>query len=332
MTVPTAEPPPRNTVTDPDEYRMTVGEHLEELRKRILLGLGGIVVAAMICMPMGKQLLGVICRPLVTALQAYDLNPQLFSDDTTEVFMAWLQVSLIAAAALAGPWIIFQLWQFVATGLYPHERKYVTKYVPLSMVLLMTGMAFVYFVVLPLTMRFFVAFTISVPLNLPVNNLKSPEVGNVAATQPTFVQALSTDPENPLPFRMWFNTSERRIKVNAGGSIRTLPFGSDSLMATHFKLGDYLDLVLRLLLTFGLCFQLPLVVLALARLGIMDVDQLRGLRRYVYFGMTILAAAVSPGDVVTATLALLVPLIFLYELGIFLAWWGAMPREEAKDS
>ena len=73
-----------------------------------------------------------------------------------------------------------------------------------------------------------------------------------------------------------------------------------------------------MLLIFGLAFQLPLVVLALLRVGIIDLQMARSARRIVYFVMTILAAVITPGDVITATLALLVPLCLLYELGIFL--------------
>jgi sec-independent protein translocase protein TatC len=296
---------------------MTIGEHLEELRYRLIRGLSGFVVALVICTPLAKSLLSLICRPLVSALQAYDLNPQIFTDETTEAFMAWVQISLIAATVLAGPWLVYQLWQFIAAGLYPNERKAVTKYLPLAIVLLMSGMAFVYFVVLPLTMRFFVAFTLSIPLDLP--NAQPPASVSIADTQPSIVQNLSADPAHPQPYQWWFNTSERRLKFFAGDVVRNIPFGSDSLMAMHYNLSDYLDLVLRLLLTFGLCFQLPLVVMALARIGIIDIAQLTSYRRHVYFGMTVLAAAVSPGDVVTATLALLFPLILLYELGILLA-------------
>ena len=317
---------------DPDEFRMSIGEHLEELRHRLILGIAGFAVAIAICLPMGKQILAIICEPLVGALQANDLNPQLFSDDTTEGFMAWIQVSAIAAVAVAGPWMVYQIWQFIASGLYPEERKYVTKYVPLAMVLLLTGVAFVYFIVLPLTMRFFVAFTASLPLDLPNHHARSG--GPPPTTQATFVQAVDADPAKSLPYQMWFNTAERKIKINTGDAVRILPFGSDSLMAAHFKLGDYLDLVFRLVLTFGLCFQLPLVVLAVERLGIVDIPTLRSFRRYVYFGMTVLAAAVSPGDVITATLALLVPLILLYEFGILLAKMGGprVPRAKREDS
>lgn len=312
----------------PDNYRMTIGEHLEELRRRIFIGLGGLLVALVICTPLAKTLLSVICRPLVSALQANNLTPQIFTDEATEAFMAWVQVSLISAAALAGPWMIFQIWQFIATGLYPKERKAVTRYVPLAIVLFLTGLAFVYYVVLPLTMRFFIAFALSIPLDLPA---MAPPIGPTiaATTQPTFVQPLAADPDHPLPYQFWLNTAERRLKVNMNGVVRNIPFGGDSLMATHFTLSNYLDLVFRLLLTFGLCFQLPLVVMVLARLGIVEIAQLRYFRRHVYLAMSILAAAVSPGDVITATLALLLPLIVLYELGIILAWWNT-PKANAE--
>ena len=70
--------------------------------------------------------------------------------------MVFIDISLISAAALASPWILYQLWQFVAAGLYPHERKYVTRYLPLSIALLISGMLFVYFLVLPWTLEFFI--------------------------------------------------------------------------------------------------------------------------------------------------------------------------------
>jgi sec-independent protein translocase protein TatC len=316
----TAPPPKQKKSFDPDDFRMSVGEHLEELRHRILIGLVGFVATLIPSVLLAKHILALICRPLVTALEAYDLNPQLFTNETTEAFMCWVQVCLIAAAALAGPWLIFQIWQFVAAGLYPNERKAVTKYVPLSIGLFLVGMVFVYTIVLPLTMRFFIAFSLSIPLDLPA----APPPANVTpvATQPAYIQHLAVDPPHPQDYQWWFNTTQLRLKFYFNGSVRNIPFGGDTLMGAHFELSDYLSLVLRLLLTFGLCFQMPLVVMALERIGIVDVPQLKSWRRHVYFGMTILAAAVSPGDVVTATLALLAPLIILYEFGILLAKMG----------
>jgi sec-independent protein translocase protein TatC len=314
MEMSTIPPPGKTKSSDPDEFRMTIGEHLEELRTRIILGLSGFIAALVVCTPFAKRLLSFICQPLINAEVANNINPQFFASEATEPFMCWVRVSLIAAVSLAGPWLVYQIWQFIAAGLYPTERKAVTKYIPLATVLMLSGMIFVYEIVLPLTMRFFIGFAMTIPMELPI---RPPTTA--PSTPPTIIQHLAVDPPNPQPYEMWYNTSEGRLKLNVGDAVGVLPFGSDSLMAMHIELSEYLDLVFRLLITFGLCFQLPLVVMALVRLGIIDIATLRYYRRHVYFGMAVLAAAVSPGDVVTATLALLAPLILLYEFGILLA-------------
>jgi sec-independent protein translocase protein TatC len=82
------------------------------------------------------------------------------------------------------------------------------------------------------------------------------------------------------------------------------------------------------LVVFGLSFQMPLIVLALERTGIADIAALKAGRRYVYFALVVIAAVITPGDVITATMALLVPLILLYELGIWLAQFG---RKQPND-
>jgi sec-independent protein translocase protein TatC len=299
---------------------MSIGDHLEELRKRILLGLLGIVPAAIVCLIFGQRILWILCRPLIRAQQRYDISPQFFSPELAEGFMTYIKISMITAIAIAGPWLIYQIWQFVASGLYPNERKYVTKYIPLSITLLLSGMLFVYFVVLPMSLAFFISFTTSLPMPQGSVATDSRPVGPA-----TFVQAMDGDPSHPGDYQIWFNSSQNRLKIFIGGKIRVIPFGSDNLVNTQFTLSDYLDLVLQLLLLFGLAFQLPLVVMALERIGIVDVPQLRSFRRYVYFALCVLAAALAPGDVVTATIALLVPLIFLYEFGILLAKMGARP-------
>jgi sec-independent protein translocase protein TatC len=308
---------------NPNDYQMSIGDHLEELRRRILLGIAGLVPAALVCLIFGRQILGFLCRPLLAALQKYDINPQLSSIEISDAFMVYMKVSFIAAAAISGPWIVYQIWLFVSAGLYPTERKYITKYIPLSIVLLICGMLFVYYLVLPLSLQFFVAFTADFPLQLPDMGGPPP----ASTTQPSFVQAIDGNPAHPREFQIWFDTRQHRLKLFTGGNVRVIPFGPDNLLTTSFTLSDYLNLVLQLLLTFALAFQLPIVVMALARIGIVEVSTLRNLRRYVYLGLSMLAAALAPGDVVTATIALLVPLVMLYELGIFLAKMGTKSTE-----
>ncbi len=307
---------------NPDDYRMTIGEHLEELRRRLILALGGFGVVFAVCLLFGQSVMAAFCKPLITVLQQYEINPQIYFTQVSDPFMVFIKVSLISAAAIAGPWIIYQLWLFVAAGLYPHERKIVTKYVPLSISLLIGGMLFVYFLVLPWTLQFFLAFSISIPL--PTSYTPNAQI---ATSQPTTIPSLQGDPARPVDGQIWINKLDGRLKMFLNGQVRVLTFGPQNLTAPIITLPDYIDLVFGMLLTFGLSFQLPLVVMALVAVNIVERDALKKSRRYVYFGMAILAAAITPGDVITATIALMFPLIGLYELGIWLSKPGAAKME-----
>jgi sec-independent protein translocase protein TatC len=310
---------------DPDAFQMSIGDHLEELRKRIFRGLAGLIVAILICFCFGNRLVAIFCAPLFNALRKADVSTQLYVDELSDGFMTVIKISFIVALSLTSPWILYQLWQFVRSGLYPKERKYVTKYIPLSITLLISGMLFVYFLVLPWSIQFFISRANAIPL--PNQDVSA----RVVSTNPSVIESLPGDPASPKDYQMWFDTTEHRLKMFVGGNIRVIPFGPDNLINTQFQLTDYLSLVLQLLLIFGLAFQLPLVVNALARLGIVEVSTLKHWRRHVYFGLCVLAAAISPGDLVTATVALLVPLIFLYELGIFLAQMGEKQAARAEN-
>ncbi|HYO09584.1 MAG TPA: twin-arginine translocase subunit TatC [Tepidisphaeraceae bacterium] len=329
-----AEP---NKQFDPDEFRMTVGEHLEDLRRRLVLALIGFVVAACFCLYYGRTVIfSVFCRPLTETLKKFGLPPQLHSDQVPDVFASYLNISLISAAAIASPWIVWQFWQFIAAGLYPHERKYVTRYVPLSITLLITGMLFVYYFVLPWTLEFFIAFTIGVPLPLDTGPPPAPPVavaGAVAGatqptTQPTFLQIVPNTPHRPAEGQWWYNQSMHRLEAMLGGEVRVIRFSADQLIATDYKLPDYINLVVGMLVTFGLSFQMPLVVLALVRVGIVERETLKSARQYVYFGIAVLSATITPGDTITATVLLTGPLILLYELGI---WLSREPRRAAGE-
>jgi sec-independent protein translocase protein TatC len=314
----TAEPA-MNTKSkfDPDQYRMTVGEHLEELRRRMILGLIGFAVVAGALLWFGDQVLIIFCRPLFDTLQAKGLNPQLYYTKLGEGFSVWLMIVLISAVAIASPWIVFQLWQFVAAGLYPHERKYVTRYAPLSIGLLIAGMLFVYFLVLPWTIVFFLDFAGSVPM--PQRHVTTAQPHDAFTIPP-----LPGDPAQPKPFEMWYDSAIKQVKIwIPGEGVRVMPFLPDNLLAPHIVLGDYIDLVVGMLLMFGLSFQLPLIVMALAKMGIVDVAALRNSRRFVYFALVVVACVITPGDVVTASVALTLPLCLLYELGIWLAATGS---------
>jgi len=325
------EPPKKKVkpgkVRDPDSYRMTIGEHLEDLRWRMIIGLLGFAVAIVICVTFTKPVIGFFTAPYVTQLVKHHLNPQMYYRELTEVFMTYLKIWMISAAALAGPWMLYQIWQFIGAGLYPHERKTVTRYIPMSILLLITGMVFVYTVVLPMSVSFFLTFAAGLPLpsGIPKGSLVPPEKYHAMVWPP-----LDGDPAKPQPGEVWINQTESRIKTFYGGEIHVLLMGSDSLLTPMLTLSDYIDLVLTFMITFGLAFQLPLVVLALVSVGVVEIDFLKKQRRVVYFVMAAASAVLAPGEIISSMLSLLIPLMILYEFGLWLAQWR-MKKKAAEE-
>jgi sec-independent protein translocase protein TatC len=303
-------------VEDPEHYRMTLGDHLEELRMRMILGLIGFVIAAVFCFIFGEQVLAIFVRPLFIAMARAHINPHINYMRAADPFVVYIEVSMISAAAIASPWMLYQVWQFVAAGLYPAERKYITKYLPLSITLLIAGMLFLYFYVLPISLEFFFRFSNALPL-------KVPEVPGYVTTEPTTqpvmtVPVLPEDPPHPVENQAWIDPLHLQLKFYFGGETHILSFGDSSLIQQVITLPEYIDMVVGMLLAFGISFQMPLVVLALVRIGIVDIDTLKRWRRIIYFVIVIISAVIIP-DVVTGMFMLMIPLIFLYEFGLILA-------------
>jgi len=329
-------PPPTSRATkpvDPDDFRMTIGEHLEELRARLILGLLGFGVTAIVCLLFGKQLITIFCQPLVDAMASVHLNPQVVVTEAQEGFMVWIEISLICAAAIASPWIVYQLWKFVASGLYPAERKTITKYLPLSITLLISGMLFLYFFVLPISVKFFFVFNNEIPLSLPKVYV---DPKSIPTSQPTvIVPQVAGNPEHPVPFQLWFDRTENRLKMfypnnDHDHEIQVIPFGPATLITPMITLSKYIDMVVGMLLAFGISFQMPLVVLALVKIGIVEIPTLRKLRRYIYFAIGVISGCIIP-DAATGMIALMIPLILLYEMGIFLAWYSQRQAAKAEQ-
>jgi sec-independent protein translocase protein TatC len=305
---------------DPDSYRMTLGEHLEELRTRMILGLAGFVLAAIVCMIFGEQVIWIFCRPLIHALLESGMSPQIYYKEVADPFLVYMEISLITAGVIASPWMLYQLWQFVAAGLYPRERKYITKYLPLSIGLLLSGVATLYFLVLPISLLFFIHFGSTLPLHLPESTTGKQIVAKGAAPGPAVqLPAYHGNPEGKLSDgQMWIDADQNRLKIFFNGEVHGLPFEPTNLAAPIITLPDYISMVVGLLIAFALAFQLPLAVMALVRVGILDIEWLKKMRRYVYFAMACVAAVIIP-DVITGMVALMIPLILLYELGLWLA-------------
>ena len=293
---------------------MTLGDHLEELRRRLIYALLGFAAASILCLVFGRETLSFFCKPLWDTLVMYDINPQLVTRDIGDGFSVYIQISMICACVIASPWIIWQFWQFVAAGLYPNERKTITRYIPLSLTLLIAGDVFVYKIILPWTLQWLMAFSLSIPL--PESPTYLPPT-----TQPVSVLSVPSMAGTPakLPdLGMWYDTTQKRLRFVVDGQVRTLQFGSENLVTPQLGLPEYIDTVLSMLVVFGLSFQLPLVILAIVKVGVVELSALKKLRKTVWFVLAIASAVITPGDAITSTVGLMIPLCMLFELGLFL--------------
>jgi len=138
---------------------MSLGDHLEQLRARLILAILGLAAALIVCLFFGKWIISFIETPYIKAMGQ---QARLQSIAPTDGFVSYMGISMVAAVVVASPWIFYQLWLFVSAGLYPHEKRYVYVAVPFSTILFVTGALFFVFVIAPVTMRFLVMFNKSI--------------------------------------------------------------------------------------------------------------------------------------------------------------------------
>ncbi len=225
-------------------------QHLMELRDRLVKAIVaiGIVAAALFFYPGPGALYDLLAAPLVAHLPA---GATLIATSVISPFMVPLKILLMAAFMIALPVVLWQVWGFIAPGLYLHEKRLVLPLVVSSTLLFLFGVGFCYFFVF----------------------------GKVFA----FIQSF------------------------APKSITAAP-----------DIEAYLSFVLTMFIAFGLAFEVPIVVIVLARLGIVSVEQLKAFRGYFIVLAFVIAAIVTPPDVVSQ-LALAIPMVILYQVGIWAA-------------
>ncbi len=137
---------------------MPIGDHLEELRRHLIVGLAGALLPALILMLFGRHTVEFLCRPLLRILADHGLPAQLHVTKVTTPFAVYMKVSLFGGLILGAPWLVYQLWKFVETGLYQSERRVVLILAPFSGVMVLSGLAFAYWIMLPVCLAFFVSF------------------------------------------------------------------------------------------------------------------------------------------------------------------------------
>ncbi len=224
--------------------------HLVELRDRLVKASIGIAIAcaALFIWPGPSQVYDLLAAPMVASLPA---GAKMIATGVVSPFLVPMKVTLLLAFILALPWVFYQLWAFVAPGLYAHEKRLVLPLVISSSLLFVGGVAFCYFFVFGRVFHF---------------------IGEFA---PSSI-AVTPDIEN------------------------------------------YLDFVMSMCLAFGASFEVPVVVVILVRMGVVSIEKLRAVRSYVIVGAFVIAAIVTPPDVVSQ-LALAIPMCLLYELGLLAA-------------
>ncbi len=150
-----------------EESKLPFTTHLEELRRRLIYAVVAIVLAAIIAFLFAKQLFYFLAQPLVKILPAN--QPMIFTA-LTEAFFTYFKVALLAGFFLASPVVFYQLWKFIAPGLYEHEKKFVIPFVISATVFFILGGAFAYYIVFPFGFKFFLGFSTDYLKLLPKMN------------------------------------------------------------------------------------------------------------------------------------------------------------------
>lgn len=245
------------------ETQETFLSHLIELRQRLMKAIIAVVVVLVLLFPWAKEIYALLAAPLLKSLPA---GASMIATDVTGTFLVPLKVTLLAAFLIALPVVLYQMWAFVAPGLYQHEKRLVVPLIFSSVLFFFLGMAFAYFLVFPWVFAFFVSYT------------------------PSGVQMMT-------------------------------------------DIDKYLSFVLWMFVAFGATFEIPVVEVVLVRMGIVTIEKLKEIRRYVIVGAFVVAAIITPPDVVSQ-LMLAVPMCILYEVGILCARFFRKPAsdDEATDS
>ncbi len=309
--------------------RMSFGDHLEELRSCTIKATVGVVIGTIICLIFGKQILGIICLPLLIVQHANGLPPHLQVLAPTAAFIAYLKIGFLSGLILSMPWVLYQIWAFVASGLYTKERRFMKMLVPTSLGLFVLGVLFLYTIVLPVVLHFFITFnkTFGTPDLTPTAFQKLLLPDQEPMTLPAGldkhldVPIVREDPTDAEPGDVWVNATVRRLVVQTDTELLSIPLETGALpipMQSQFAIDFYITFVLMLALAFGIAFETPIVVFFLAWSGIVTRAAMAHGRRYVLLATVIAAAMLTPPDVISQLL-LAGPMYLLFEIGLLAA-------------
>ena len=231
-----------------DEKKLPLTAHLQELRKRLILSFMAVGAGFISCYLFAEKIFDLLAAPLLDVMPA---GGTLVFTSVAEAFFTYMKVAFIAGLMLASPFVLYQIWAFVAPGLYRHEKKYVVPFVLAGSFFFALGILFGYAIVLPIGFKFLLGF--------------------------------ATDFIKPLP-----------------------------------SMKEYLSFSIKFLFAIGLVFEFPVVLVLLARIGVVDAKTLARQRKYAILLIFIFAAILTPPDIISQVIVAL-PMIGLYELSILLS-------------
>jgi sec-independent protein translocase protein TatC len=297
---------------------MPFGEHLEELRRRLIYAILGIVPIFALSLLVGRPILGFLMHPVQQALLDANLPAKLQITGVLELFYSYVKISFILTIMVGAPWVLWQLWMFIAPGLYANERRFAYLLSPLSMVLTVVGVVFMYAVMLPVVLAFFINFGTT----LAGGEVASPTTPLPAGVTLPVAPILEADPPAPTPGQMWVNGPLKELRIatadGAGGSlVLTIPMVGTGPVMQQFRVSEYVGMLLGFALAFAVAFQMPVVVLLLGWAGIIQPAVLAKYRKHAIMICAILGSVLTPADPISMFL-LAVPLYALYELGLLM--------------
>jgi sec-independent protein translocase protein TatC len=260
-------------------------EHLAELRNRIIWSVCAFLVAMILCFVVADPILGFLLNPIEDALRAFgDPNPVMQYTAPQEYFFTLVRISVVAGLMVSFPVIAYQMWRFVAPGLYRNEKTAFLPFLIASPALFLLGALFSHYLVTPMAMTFFLGFADATSV--------------VAAILPNISDAPIAN--GPIASTLAQAVESRGIDIVFQG-----------------KVNETLDISLKLIIAFGLCFQLPVLLTLMGKAGLVSSAGLKGTRKYAVVGILLVAALVTPPDVMSQ-LILFFAVYPLYEVSILL--------------
>jgi sec-independent protein translocase protein TatC len=267
------------TTDEIDDSAAPLVEHLIELRNRLIWSVAAFLIAMILCFFVAEPILDFLLGPIEKSMRELgDPNPVMQYTAPQEYFFVLVHISVVAGLMVSFPVIAYQLWRFVAPGLYKTEKQAFLPFLMASPILFLVGAGFAHFIVTPLAMTFFLGFADTYSL--------------LTALLPGVADAPGTQIAEPAP--------DEGIDIIFQG-----------------KVNETLDISLKLIMAFGLCFQLPVLLTLMGKAGLATSKGLIQMRRYAIVIILIVAAIVTPPDVMSQ-LILFFAVYPLYEVSIFL--------------